>query len=373
MRITTIETFAVRFPLKPRWQATAPPGHEQGAEFVIVRIATDTGLEGVGEASGTPRWSGETAFGTKALIDRILMPRLLGADLHDAAGIDRRMDQVCKHNPFAKAGIEMACWDVRGKAAGKPVFALLGGSGRTLSVRTRYSIAGVPAAQAASLAEEAAAEGFGTVRVKVGGDPASDLERVQAVRRAIGDDCELVVDAVGGWDAETAIACIRALADCKVAWVEQPTVAGDYTAMARVKAQTGAHIVADDGVFTFVEARELIEFGCCEAFSLYPGKNGGIRKARQIADLAATHGLRCTIGSNGETDIGTAAAAHLCIGSQAFDLDALPGDLRGPKAFEIPVVTDPLRIEGATTTLRNAPGLGVDVDWATVRRHALSP
>jgi len=366
MRIANIETFPVRVPLRPRWRATAPPGHEHGAEFLIARVTTADGIEGVGEASGTPRWSGETVWGTKALIDRILAPRLLGANPEDAIDVEHRMDQVCKHNPFAKAAIEMACWDIRGKAAGQPVHALLGGAGRSLAVRTRYSLAGVRPAEAAVLAAEAVDEGFRTVRVKVGGDPVTDIERVRAVRKAVGADCEIVVDAVGGWDADTAVACIRAMGDCNVAWVEQPTIAGDYTAMAKVKAQTGAQIVADDGVFTFVEAKELIGHGCCDAFSLYPGENGGIRKAQKIAEL----GLPCTIGSNGETDIGTAAAAHLCIGSPAFDLERIPGDLRGPKALEFPVVINPLRIEGPITMLTSAPGLGVEVDWATVRRHA---
>lgn len=347
----------------------APPGHEDGAEFVVVRILTDAGIEGVGEASGTPRWSGETVWGTKAMIDHILAPRLIGADPGDIVDVDRRMDRVCKHNGFTKAAIEMACWDIQGKALGKPIYALLGGGERKRTIVSRFSIGGYPAPEAAALAAEAVSQGFRTVRVKVGGVPADDIARVRAVRDAIGPGCALVIDAVGGWDADTALACLRTLEACEIAWVEQPTVAGDYTALARVKAQCGRRVVADDGCFSDVEARELILHSCCDAISLYPGKNGGIRKAREIADLLHSHGLICTIGSNGESDVGTSAAGHLCLSSQAFDLERLPGDLRAPEALEFPIVTNPLAIVGPMTTVPATPGLGVDIDWAAVRAN----
>jgi L-alanine-DL-glutamate epimerase-like enolase superfamily enzyme len=189
------------------------------------------------------------------------------------------------------------------------------------------------------------------------------------VRDAIGPERTLVIDAVGGWDADTAISRLRELAGCAIAWVEQPTVAGDHTAMARVKVETGCRMIADDSCFTLVEARELIHNRCCDAFSLYPGKNGGIRKAREIADLARAHGLLCTVGSNGEGDVGTAAAGHLCISSDAFDLELLPGDLCSPAIYEFSVVTTPVPIRGPVTTLTEAAGLGVEIDWVTVRAN----
>ncbi len=367
MKISQIETYPVRIPFKPKLRPMAPPGHEQGAEFVIVRIVTDCGREGVGEASGTPRWSGETVWGTRALIDRVLAPRLLGADPLDIADINQRMDRVCKHNSFSKAAIEMACWDIAGKAADKPVFALLGaGSSKVSALRSRLSVGGVDPAEAAILARNARDCGFDTIKVKVGGAAEQDLERVRQVREAAGSAMTLVIDAVGGWTADEAVQMLQDLAACDISWMEQPTVAGDFHAMREVRRRYDCPIIADDGCFTLVEVEELVRNACCDAFSLYPGKNGGIQKAMDIAAYATQRGLLCTIGSNGEWDIATAAGAHLALGCADLSLDRLPGDHRGPAAYEFSLLKNPIRIDGPFTYVSEGSGLGVEVDWALV-------
>ena len=117
------------------------------------------------------------------------------------------MDGACIHNWFAKAAIEMACWDIRGKAEGKPVYELLGGAVRPLAIRSRYSMGAYEPDARAARAKELVAAGFTTIKVKVGRDPAADVERVRAVREAIGPDIALTIDANCGWDADTAIRC----------------------------------------------------------------------------------------------------------------------------------------------------------------------
>ncbi|MEX0712212.1 MAG: hypothetical protein WD278_07665, partial [Pirellulales bacterium] len=140
MLITSIETYPVRIPLKPERRMITALGQHIISEYLLVRVLTDDGLEGVGEATVSPRWSGETAWGAQALIERLLAPALLGRDAADIEGIDRTMDQLAAHNWFARSAIEMACWDIVGKAAGKPVFELLGGACRPLTVRSRFSM-----------------------------------------------------------------------------------------------------------------------------------------------------------------------------------------------------------------------------------------
>src|SRR6185369_4888658 len=134
MHISRIETFAVRIPLKPERRMISALGQHTVSEYVIVRVHTDAGIDGVGEATVTPRWSGETVWGAKALVDRVLGPTVIGGDPSDSTTIDRRMDQAVAHNWFAKSAIEMACWDIRGKSAGKPVYELLGGPHRPLTI-----------------------------------------------------------------------------------------------------------------------------------------------------------------------------------------------------------------------------------------------
>ncbi|MBM4074699.1 MAG: muconate cycloisomerase, partial [Planctomycetes bacterium] len=208
-------------------------------------------------------------------------------------------------------------------------------------------------------------------KVKVGVDPDRDVERVQIVREVIGPKIALTIDANGGWDADTAIRCIRDLYDCNLTLVEQPIPPGDYTQLARVRKETGAKILADESCFDLVHAQELIRHQCCDAISLYPGKNGGIRKAKQIADLAEQHGITCSIGSNLEWDLGTAAMCHFIVATSNMKIEINPGDVLGPDYHEVSIAKNPIRIEGPMTTLNTGPGLGVEVDLDAIEKHRI--
>lgn len=368
MKIARIETFPVEIPIKPERRIISSLGEHITSRYVLVRMTTDDGIEGAGEATVMPRWSGETVWGARAIIDQVFTPLLIGCDPTDIVEIDRRMDAAATHNWFAKSALEMACWDIAGKAAGKPVYELLGGAVRPLAVRSRYSMGAYEPQRAAARAKELVAMGFTTIKVKVGRDAAADVARVRAVRAAIGPRLALTVDANCGWDADTAIRCVNELADCKLSLVEQPTPDGDYAAIARVRKETSVPVMADDMCFNLVHAKELIRNNCCDAISIYPGKQGGIRKAREIVDYAAAHGVACSIGSNLELDVATAAMAHLVVSSANMQVERYPGDMLGADYHELRIVKNPVRIEGPITTITNRPGLGVDVDWQLVGR-----
>jgi L-alanine-DL-glutamate epimerase-like enolase superfamily enzyme len=378
MHIASIETHPVGIPLKAEYRMVSALGRHEESAFVLVRLVTDSGLEGAGEASVTVRWSGETVWGVQALIDRVLTPLLVGMELDPArpleniAAIDSRMDRAVKHNWFAKSAIEMACWDVLGKAAGKPVFELLGGACRPLAIPSRFSLGAYDVPRARSRAAELVEQGFATVKVKVGGKPEDDLARVRAVREVIRFERKLVIDANCGWDAETAIRCVRELADCRVDLVEQPTPDGDYAAIAKVRRECGVPVMADDMCFDVVHAKELIRNQACDLISVYPGKNGGIRKSREIVEYCQQHGVGCTIGSNLEFDIATAAMGHLIVATPNMQVEQWPGDIHGPAYYETRIVKEPLAIEGPVTTITDRPGLGVDVDWELVRSMSFS-
>jgi len=369
MKITHVETYPVRVPLKPERRMRSALGQHAVSEYLLVRVLTDAGIEGAGEATVMARWSGETVWGAQAVVDRILAPQVVGCDPGDVAEIERRMDRACAHNWFAKSAIEMACWDIQGKSAGKPVYELLGGPHRSRDVRCRFSLGAYEPDRAAALARQLVADGFTTIKVKVATGWDEDLARVCAVRAAIGPEPDLVIDANCGWDAETAIAAVRELADCEIDLVEQPTPDGDYQALAQVRRAITPPVLADDICFNMAHARELIHNACCDAISLYPGKNGGIRKAAAIAQFAAGHGVACSIGSNLELDVATAAMGHLVVGSANMQVEMYPGDMLGPMYHEFSVVKNPVRIAGPISTVPEGPGLGVEVDWDVVREH----
>jgi len=372
MKITRITSHAVEIPLKPERRMISALGQHQVSKYVLVRVETDAGVDGVGEATVMERWSGETVWGTGALIDNVLAPKLIGADPHEIESIDRQMDQASAFNWFAKSAIEMACWDIQGKAAQKPVYELLGGAVRPRKIQCRFSMGAYSPDRARRRAAELVEEGFTTIKVKVGTVPDEDIERVRIVREVIGPDRELVIDANCGWDAPTAISAFERMREFRIALFEQPTTNGDYAALAAVRqAIRPTRTMADDIVFDLTHARECIRNEACDVISVYPGKNGGIRKCCEIIALAAQHDVACSIGSNLEFDIATAAMCHVAVANPNVKLDEYPGDILGPDYHEIRVVKQPIRIDGPFVEITDRPGLGIDVDWETVERNRL--
>ncbi|WP_425618737.1 mandelate racemase/muconate lactonizing enzyme family protein [Anatilimnocola sp. NA78] len=368
MHITRIEAFPVRIPLKPERRMISALGKHDVSEFTLVLVHTDDGLIGLGEATVTPRWSGETARGAQVIIEQVFTPVLLGCDPRDMEEIDARLDAVAVDNWFAKAALEMACWDIAGKAANQPVYELLGGACRPLTIRNRFSLGAYTPEIIRERALALVAAGFDTLKVKVGTDPAADVIRVRTVREAIGPDVKLTIDANGGWNEAQALDCLRQLADCNLTLVEQPLPRKNFSGLKRLRAITGQKILADESCFDEVEARELIEQGCCDAISVYPGKQGGIRKARRIAQLAGEHQIPCTIGSNLEWDIGAAAMLHFIVATPNMQVELYPGDCLGPFYHEASLAKNPLQIEGPFTTLHAGPGLGIELDYDQVQR-----
>lgn len=366
MRIKSIESYPVRIAIKPDYQMITSLGVHNVSNYVVIRVHTDEGIDGAGEATVSERWSGETVPGAMALIEDVLAPAVIGCDPCDIEELDRRMDVSCRHNWFAKSAIEMACWDIAGKAADKPVYELLGGACRSLSIRCRFSMGAYDVPRAQQRAQQLIDQGFDTIKVKVGTAPEEDLARVRGVRDVIGPDRQLMIDANCGWDVDTAIRCINELQDCNLWLVEQPTPDGDYAGLARCRRETKPLVMADDICFDMAHARELIHHAACDVISLYPGKNGGIRKAKAIAEFAAQHGVACSIGSNLEYDIATAAMCHLIVATENMQIEKYPGDVLGPAYHETSIAKNPISIDGPITTITDAPGLGVDVDWEAV-------
>lgn len=371
MKITAIETYPVQIPLKPERRMKSSLGQHIVSPYLVVKVLTDAGIEGVGEATVMPRWSGETIWSSQKLIDEIFAPRVIGLDPEDIPGLAYAMDREAAHNWFTKSAIEMACWDILGKAADKPVYELLGGAKRPLTVRCRFSLGAYEPERARRRATELVEEGFQTIKVKVGGEVADDVERVGIVREVAGPDRNIVIDANCGWDAETAIDACREMRDFNVDVFEQPTPDGDYAAMARVRRKIAPEVMADDICFNLIHAQELIRNDCCDVISLYPGKQGGIGKCVEIIDFCEQNGVACSIGSNLEWDIATAAMMHVVVAKENMQVEKYPGDILGPDYHEIRIAKNPISIEGPLVTITDAPGLGVDVDWDIIEEHRI--
>jgi L-alanine-DL-glutamate epimerase-like enolase superfamily enzyme len=338
---------------------TSSLGTHPVSRYLLVEVGTEEEVWGVGEATVSAVWSGETAAGARALIEEYLGPALMGRDATDIPGALVAMDRVVWGNPFTKAALEMALWDVWGQAEGRPVYELLGGACRSLEMPIRFSLAAGTPEGTAALAARRVSEGFRTIKVKVGTDPAADVSRVRAVREAVGPDVRLTIDANGGWDAETAIGAVREMGPFDLALVEQPTPREDLGAMARVRRAVDVPVMADESVFTLAEAREALRREAADVLSIYPGKNGGIWRSREIAELAAESGVACAVGSNLELDVATAAMCHLAVAVPNVAAERFPGDLLGPLYYQESVVREPIRYTGGAVHCPLGAGLGV--------------
>jgi L-alanine-DL-glutamate epimerase-like enolase superfamily enzyme len=351
-------------------------GEHVAGNYVLVRVADQAGHVGLGEASVTSVWSGETQDGTIALIREVLAPLVVGADPFDSEWIARRLGRAAFGNSFARAALEMALLDLQGQILNVPLYKLLGGRDRPpvaaepharlqyvlggdRGLRLKFVIGAVEPAVAAERAGGMVAKGWRAIKVKVGRDRSADVERLKAVRDAIGPDVFLSVDANGGYSADDALWAARHFERLDVALFEQPTRRGDHTAMAEVRRRSNVPIMADESVFTAQDALEVIRHRAADVLSLYPGKHGGIRATQQIAGLAEAAGVPCTIGSNLEREVATAAMAHVAAATPNIVCERWPGDLIGPLYFERPLTAPPLRYNADRLFVPEGPGLGV--------------
>jgi L-alanine-DL-glutamate epimerase-like enolase superfamily enzyme len=370
VKITAVECIPIRVPIKPELAITSGRGGSHvTSPFLLVKLHTDVGLVGLGEASCTPRWSGEDQVSAAHFINEYFAPALVGRDPTRIDDISAAVFPLVAGNYFTKSAIEMALWDLAGKAAEKPLYELLGGKVRD-SVAIKWSVSGQPPDRAAAIARWAVDQGFRAMKVKVGIDAVEDFARVSAVREVVGADAKLGVDANGGWgDAATAIACIERLTPFGIAFVEQPVPAGDPEEMATVHREAGLPIIADESLYSLDDARQLARCQACDVFSIYIGKAGGIGPARTIADFAVEHDIACTIGSNLELGVGSAAMIHLALAHRGIDPDAFPCDIIGPFFYEDDILKVPLSLDGGRATAPPGPGLGIELDEAKVNAY----
>lgn len=361
MKITGIETIPVQVPINPRRAIRSGRGYHTISPFLIVQVQTDEGIVGLGEVSCTAAWSGEDQFTAARIIQTYLAPVLIGQDPTHIERLTNVMRKTVANNPFTKSAIEMALWDILGKVAGLPVYRLLGGPVREY-VTTKFSVSGLEPEKAAEIAAWAVEQGFTTMKVKVGIDPEQDVARVRAVRAAIGPNVRLGVDANGGWSPRQAIQTIPRLYEYNILFAEQPVPDLDIAWLADVRAQVKVPVMADESVYSLQDALAIVRSGAADILSVYVGKGGGIGPARKMAAVAEAAGIVCTIGSNLELGIASAAMIHLGMATSAIAAEDFPCDILSPFYYEDELLLDPLPIAAGKARPHEKPGLGVELD-----------
>jgi L-alanine-DL-glutamate epimerase-like enolase superfamily enzyme len=364
VRVKTIEPIAVSLPmLKPVIMA----GEEvRRADNVLVRIEADNGTIGWGEAASAPVMTGDTLESLVAGV-HYLSPALRGRDPSDIEGALAAMDNRMYGNHGAKAAIEIALLDLAGRAAGKPVHALLGEKKRSrlplLAVVGSGDLDGD-----LRDAEKKKAAGFTAYKIKVGIDTAEkDAARTRAVCQVLGSGLLISSDANQGFSADEAIAYVRAVKGCGLDFFEQPIEAEDLAGMAAVAAvDPGIAIGADEGIHSLADIVRHHERKAARGVSLKAIKLGGARAVTEAGRLCDSLGMSVNVScKTGESSIACAAALHVA--------SVIPNIAWGLTLTHIALAEDvtahPIATARGQVESIDRPGLGIEVDEERVRRH----
>ena len=342
-------------------------GEGEPFEFVLTRVHTDEGFTGVGEAPPLPPLSPESQPVVAAVMERWLAPRLLGVDPFETEEIWARMDYVAPTYSMAKAALDMALWDIKGKALGLPVHRLLGGSPPEKITNVALIGLGEPE-EVASTAEGIVAEGFTGIRLKIG--PGKDVECTAAVRDAVGEDVTLRVDCNQGYGVAEAVKMIRAIEPYGVELVEQPTVWWDFGSLAEVAEAVDTPIMPHESMYLLSDVKNLMDAGAVGVLGLKTYRPwGGVTGARRLLEMARVMNLPCMFHDDVELGVSLAAATHLISAYRRVITHKC--ELSGyPEWMKDDVVRKPIRFDGGFVHVPDGPGLGVELDDSKLDRYA---
>lgn len=362
MQITAVEPILVDVPLR------APVHGVHGVtavqRSVLVRVATDAGVEGWGNVDPTPGYSPVSADDVRRTVGR-LAPALAGADAFNVHAALARMDPVAGGMSEATAAVEMALLDLKARALGIPVHSLLGGRVKE-TITLNAWIGTVPPAQAAKEALAWHERGFRTAKIKISGTTDDGIERVAAVRAAVGERMALRVDFNESLTVDEAPAFIRRLEPYALTLVEQPIARADIAGLARIRAAIAIPLMADESVTAPGALVEIIRREAADLVKLKVMKQGGLLRTQAMVACAAAAGLRVVLGHGFGLTLSTLAEAAVAAVSDAV-IDGC--EAVGPLKMAGDVVDDPLRLEAGVIRLPDAPGLGASIDRGAVERY----
>jgi L-alanine-DL-glutamate epimerase-like enolase superfamily enzyme len=355
VKVRRVDVFTARLALEGGFAHFG--GRVTALEEVFVKLTAADGLVGWGEVRGNMSYfSGESPGGILATLRDVLAPLVVGRALRERGAVLEACDRAVVGNRAAKAVLDIAWHDLAARAAGVPLVRWLGGRRRPEVLGSECVFYGPPGV-AADPARGFVAQGFRIVKVRVGLEPfARDVERVAAVRAAVGDGVRMAVDANQAWSVKEAIRRIRALEAFGIESVEQPVAADDPTGMAEVAQAVTVPLMADESLFSLDHAMTLIRLGAVGMFHVKLVKAGGLHRARQLLALAEAARVPCLMGQMNEGMLATVAAAHLTLAA-------------GPKYAELygtdGIVDDPTPghvHEDGRVVVPDGPGLGVTPD-----------
>lgn len=353
MKIAKIETGEVWIPLVTPFKTALRT--VDSVNDIIVRITADDGQMGFGEAPPTAVITGDTKESIRGAIEEFIAPNLVGMEIDNLDGIMKKLHGCILKNTSAKAAVDMAVYDLFAKSCKKPLYKVLGGSQSEIETDLTISVNEISEMVEDSL--KAVEQGFRILKIKVGKEGLKDIDRVKAIRQAVGPEIRLRIDANQGWSPKEAVRIIRTMEDMGISMdlVEQPVSAHDFNGMKYVTSQVYTPILADESVFSMEDAVRLIQEKAADLINIKLMKTGGIYQALKICGIAENYGVECMIGCMLESKIAVSAAAHLAAAKSIITR----ADLDGPSLCkEDPYTGGPI-YEGNRIIMNESPGLGI--------------
>lgn len=322
---------------------------------VIIKIITDTGNIGFGSAASTALVTGDTTESIEGAIKNYIKKTIVGMNIENLEGILLKLNSCIVRNTSAKAAIDIALYDLYGQLYKAPLYKLLGGYRNKLETDITISVNSPEEMTRDSI--EAVKLGYKTLKIKVGKDSKLDIERMKAIRKAVGYDVKLRIDANQGWEPKEAVRTLRKIedADVDIELVEQPVIASNLEGLKLVTDNVDIPVMADESVFSPKDAARVMEMRAADLINIKLMKTGGIYNALKICSLAEVYGMECMLGCMLEGKVSVTAAVHLAAAKSVIT----KLDLDGPVLCSRDDVVGGAIYDNNNITLSEKPGLGI--------------
>ena len=363
MKLDSLTLYHLRMPLVAPFETSF--GRSIDRDCILISIQSD-GLTGYGEcvADRDPGYSYETVGTAWHIIKDFISPLLLGQDVNGAPDFQSRMEQIRGHH-LAKAGVEMALWDLRGKLEGRSLREMLGGVHDRVQVGVSVGLQSSPTVLVSTV-EKYLASGYGRIKIKI--KPGRDVGDTQAVRQAF-PAIKLQVDANSAYTLAT-WETLKPLDLLDLLLIEQPLNEDDIWDHHKVQKELRTPICLDESIITPRHARYALEMEACKIINIKAGRVGGLSQAVAIHDMCQTRGVPVWCGGMLETGLGR--ASNLALASMPGFV--LPGDISASDRYYAEDITCErfLLNPDSTIDVPNGPGLGVTIDTGTLKKYTLA-
>ena len=320
LTIRQIELYRLSIPLKEPFITSL--GTDYSAENVLIRIITNEGIIGFGECSPYMPINGESQD-TCFIVGQYFAKALIGKDPLQIEDCINLMDKIIYGNSSIKSAFDIALYDIAAQQAGLPLYKFIGGENNK-TIITDYTVSiGEPQKMAVD-ALKIKAEGYPAIKIKLGKNGTTDVERIKAIREAVGSEIPLRIDANQGWEVEEAIETLQALAVYDIQHCEEPIARWNFMRLPEVKKASPIPIMADESCSDEHDAERLIQINACDYFNIKLGKSGGIFKALKIARMAEAANIHLQVGAMVESRLAMTAFAHFALCSpmiEHYDFD----------------------------------------------------